>query len=274
MTKTRQNLFNTPKRRIAGLVGIVVVIFIIASVAGGPKKCSSSVALDQNLTGKQLVDNPDGYKCHQVQLVGKVFNTEKKDGKAAVQVWTDAEKSEGNVIVFYEGKVDLANDDYVQFTGVVGDAVNGKNAFGGQVNAPIVNATKIAKISRDIAIAPAIKTVSPKLTQDKSGLAITVKKIEYAKNETRVYMSVKNTGTKTANFYAFDLRLVQNGSQVKDKNVFEVTNDMPSDILPNTTEEGKLYYEKADPKKPLVISYEGTSTADYSTIEYSFEIKN
>lgn len=268
-----KKLFARRRNKVIGvIVGIFIILLIIGALNGGASACPSPSSLDKSITARQLTENPDGYKCKTVQLTGRIFNTEKQNGSNALQVWTNPDKSEGNVIVYYVGSTSLGNDDYVSFTGVVGGQISGQNAFGGTVAAPAVKASSIKKISRDDAVAPALKIISPNQSQSNDGLIITVKKVEFASSETRVYLTVKNDGPANANFYSFDLKLVQAGSQIKDKSIFEGTDDIPSEILPNTSESGKVYYQSANPDKPLTLSYKSYSLTEYKDIYFSFDL--
>lgn len=267
-------LFSSKRNQIIAVVVAIVVIVVVVIALGAKSAACSGASAKTIVTGKQLTDDPGAYKCKVITLSGQIFNTEKKDGKNAWQVWTDPENSENGILVYYDKSSSLSNNDYITFTGRVGSELTGQNAFGGDVGAPTIKASSVQKVTRDEAVAPALKTVTPHAVQTISGVAVTVTKIEFAASETRVYVQVNNDSSSTASLYDFDTKIVQSGSQVKSKDVFDSdsSSELPSDIVAHTTEKGEMYFQKADPAKPLTITLDGMSQTDYQDLSYSFTI--
>jgi hypothetical protein len=271
--------FNKPfdsKRNqiIAVIVVVAVAAIVIGVIHGQTAGCSGSTAVDKSITGKMLGEDPGAYKCKVVTLSGQVFNTEKQNGKNAWQVWTDPENSENGVLVYFDKSSGIGNNDYITFTGPVGAELTGENAFGGNVNTPTVNATWVGKVGRDEAVAPALKTITPNVSQTVSGVTVTVTKIEFAASETRLYVAVKNDSASTASIYDFDTKIVQGSSQVKSKTVYDSdsSSELPSDIVAHTTEKGEMYFQKADPTKPLSITMQGYSQGDYQDLNFTLAV--
>lgn len=266
-------------KKIAFIIGVVIISIVVIALineSSKPKILSDSETaqqLDRTITAKMLTENPKAYQNKVVELTGRVFNTDKEGKDIAWQVWTDADKSEGNVILYYPGSSDIGNDDYVKFTGQVGGVFEGENAFGANINAPTIYVKSISKISRDEAVAPAIKTIAPNESQGQEGLTINLDRVEFADNETRVYVTVTNNSSSKASFYTFNAKLIQDTSQIKSKTIFEDNDEIPSDIPAKTKESGKLYFEKADPSKPLAISFEAYTEANYKQLTYTFNVK-
>jgi hypothetical protein len=268
-----RKLFSIRRNQIIAV--IVAVIVVGASIIfGAHSTACSGPATHVSITGKQLAGDPSAYKCKIVTMSGKVFNTDKKGNDNAWQVWTDPENSEGDVIVYYSGKSSISNDDYVKFTGQVGDEFSGQNTFGGDVGAPTIKASHVEKVNRDEAVAPALKTITPSAKQTVSGVTVIITKLEFAANETRLYLQVKNDSSATTSIYDFDTKIVQSGSQVKSKSVYDSdsSSELPSDIVAHTTEKGEIYFQKADPAKPLTITLQGYSQDDYQDLNYTFHI--
>lgn len=270
------NVLVSSKRNkiITATIVVVVAVIIIGVVGSRAAGCSAEGTVDKSITGKMLSENPGAYKCKTVTLSGQVFNTEKQNGKDAWQVWTDPENSANGVLVYYNKSSGIGDNDYVTFTGQVGAELTGENAFGGDVNTPTVTAASVSKIGRDEAVAPALTTMTPNVSQTISGVTVTVTKLELAANETRLYVQVKNDSSSTASIYDFDTKMVQSGSQVKSKDVFDSdsSSELPSDIVAHTTEKGEMYFQKANPAKPLTITLEGVSQADYQDLNFTFTI--
>lgn len=269
-----KSFFQSNREKVIALSAVVVLAAVLVTVnSKRSNDCPNPIPLDKNITGEQLSESPNSYKCKTVSITGRVFQVEKDTDGTALQIWSNPDKSEGNIVVYYGGDSGVGNDDYVRVTGWVGEPLEGENAFGGKVDANTIYATKVEKINRDEAVAPAAKTLLPNLTQSKDGLVITIQKIEIADSETRVYALVKNQGSKKKSFYgSSDLKLVQNGSQVKNKYQSDYADEIPSDLLPRTSETGKIYYEKVDPSKPFTLTYSGFTDTDYSEYTLTFQL--
>lgn len=272
--KDLRKLFSNRRNQVIGAVVLAgaIAIFVIG-VNGNNATCSGDID-KVNATGEQLTSDPGAYKCKTVTLSGKVFNVDKDGGDTAWQVWTNSKDSKNNVILYYSGSSDISEDDYVKFTGQVGGVFDGKNAFNGDVSAPVIKVSSIQKASRDEVVEPALKTIMPNKSKTIQGVTVTLSKIEFAANETRLYIHVKNDSSATATIYDFDTKIVQSGSQVQTKYIFDSddSSELPSDILAHTSEKGKMYFEKADSTNPLRVILQGMSEDDYQDLNYTFNI--
>jgi hypothetical protein len=255
---------------------VVLAIVVVAVAAGGGdnvKKAQACVGkADVGITADSLVANPDGSKDKCVKVVGKVFRAEKDGNTSALQVWTKPESSEGNVIIGYKDGPELKDGDFVEAEGLSTGEFKGENAFGAKLKVPTLVAGSIKKVERGAAVAPAKKTLAVNQTQDKGGFTATVEKVEFGDNETRVYVKVKNATAAKYNFYGFNAKMVQAGTQVKVKSVYDAdkSTEIPSDVLPNTEEDGILLFEKANPDQPVTIILEAVNTTDYAAQTYEF----
>lgn len=262
------------KKLIIIILLIMGVIILLLTLSGQSTPTTSSASvqqLDETITQQSLLQDPEAYKGKVVKITGRIFNIETESGNTAFQIWSDPENSEGNIIVYTEGTNEaIAENNYVEVIGEVRGKFTGDNAFGASLSVPAITALEIKKVDRNIAVAPSHTTVEGK-AQTKNGITITVEKIEFAEEETRVVLSVKNSAKGTINFYGFNSKLVQNNSQVKEKTIFNADGDydIPSDILAGTTEKGILFFEKSDSSMPFKLHLQAT-TADYTTVNFDF----
>jgi hypothetical protein len=260
------------------LAAIIVVVIAVSAITGSSNGEAggnvTAAQLDASITSAQLQKSPTKYKGKVVEVSGKVFNVDTGDGNTAVQIYTDPENSDGNIALTGSMTNGLKENDYVKIIGQVTGVFEGDNAFGATLNIPQIAVIKLTKSDRNEVVAPAIKTKQAEKTITKDGVSVTLKSAEFAKDETRINVNVKNANTETINFYSFNTKLVQDGSQIKDKSIYEDSGkyEIPSDIVGHTSESGILFFQKADPSLPLKVHFEATTTTNYDTLNFDFNI--
>ena len=63
------------------------------------------------------------------------------------------------------------------------------------------------------AVSPTIKTVEINEIQSQNGYEVTMNKIEFAEDETRLYITVKNNGNSVFHLYKFNIVILQDENQ-------------------------------------------------------------
>jgi hypothetical protein len=199
----------------------------------------------------KLYSDPKKYKGYEVEMTGKVFREpEKDDNGIYFQMWSDPEKSEKNTMVAIKNpSLQIKTDDYVKVKGIVKDEFKGENSFGGKVTAPAIAADSVEKVDYITAVAPTLKEIQVNKEINQNNLVITLEKVELAKNQTRVYMKVKNGTNVNASFYSNSVKLIVGSNQLE--SVYadpENTGlkDIQSDILPGVETEGVIVYPAVD----------------------------
>jgi len=88
----------------------------------------------------------------------------------------------------------------------------------------LINADSIIRIECTQVISPAQKLITMEETQTKSGIIVTLHKIEFSDKNTRVYLTVDNNNKNTEiSFYDFNSKAIQGNRQ------FEMTTDYDVD---------------------------------------------
>lgn len=193
----------------------------------------------------QMYSTPDSFKGRQVTLVGKVLgNPEKDDSGVYFQMYGDPANYELNTIVGYKNTdISLSSDDYVKITGKVDGAFKGENMMGGKITAPKIVADSVEKVSYIDAMSPTLKSVDVNSTQDQFGYNITLNKVEFAKTETRVYVSITNNGSKNFGVYGVSSKIKQGSNQYDYQSNYEAGYpDLQSNIMPGVTTEGIITF--------------------------------
>lgn len=217
--------------------------------------------------GLALAD-PAKYKGSRVVLVGKAFTEpEISQDLVCFQMYTDPENSEGNTAVCASANVvTVASKDYIKIEGTLVDKFEGTNLFGAKVTIPLVAASKLDKVTRSEVVAPALVVVEPNSAQTQHGLTITLNRVEIAKTETRVWVTVSNAAVNKASAYDFGALLVQGNRQFETKYAFDTgLPELPGTVLPGVEASGVILFEAIDPAPGQArLVWDGPRTEDYS----------
>lgn len=256
------------------LLGIgLVALVLIAALASGPETAEEAGSGEEASPGAaassetftrenygELAADPDAHAGTTVDVVGRVFQPpESQGGEMAFQMWADPQNAEWNTVVFTdEALTDLRIDDYVRVRGEVTGSFDGENAFGGMVSAIEVDAESVEVIDDPMtALDPAVETVEVGRTQSDRGFSVTLQRIEFGEETTRVYISAQNGTSSPASLWSYDARLVQGQTQIEPETPFEYdVPEIPSDLDPGVRAEGVLLFGSADPSQPLRLRLE------------------
>ncbi len=206
------------------------------------------------------------YANAPVILTGKIFlNPEIGNGMVAFQMYTIKGATDGNTIVIVNGSSNVKTGDYVRVAGKIYDQFEGQNAFGATLRVPRILATKVDLISREDAIAPALKQYTINQPISQYGLVITLVRVDIAKEETRFYVKVQNQSKYKASVYTFDADLQQGTKQYKAKSLYDSGYpDLPSDMLTGVEAETVIVFDAISPTGTIKFIWDGPQTQDYS----------
>ena len=196
------------------LIAIATSIYIMFFNSVKPK-------LDEN--GKQvfteLLDNvyasAEDYLGYHVSIKGIVFQVlgNSKDTKD-VHVWLAPETSDKNVIIQYDNDAEINSGDYITCSGYIKSVSKFKNDFDTEIITPIIYSSDIKKISYIEAMRPTLKSVELSNTiKEQYNYSISVDKVEFAAEETRLYLTVTNNGSADFTIYEDMATIVQDGKQ-------------------------------------------------------------
>jgi len=224
----------------------------------------------------QMYSNPDKYKGQKVNITGKIFVTpEYENDFVAIQIWCDIENNASNAIVYYGNtEIKLKDGDYVKIDGTIKGVFEGKNAFGGAVTAPTIEADTLEILSYKDAVSPTIKelTFTDKII-DQSGYEVSFDKVEFAEKETRVYLTINNKSNNKFNAYAHSAKIIQNNEQFENEYNYDADyKKLQSDILPGVKSDGVIVF-KAINQESFEFMIEGSSyNYDIDIKPYKFKI--
>jgi hypothetical protein len=224
---------------------LLIILFGLMSIVG----CSSSTSSAKKDNGKvftnenwsELNTNPDKFKGATVKVMGKIFIAPEKDSEGTYfQMYANPKDSDFNTIVsIADPDIKLKDGDFVKVTGTVKGEFSGENALGAKLTAPAINAQSVKVIDGKDVLAPTVLKIDPNQTVNQNNLAITLNSIEFAKEETRLYVTVQNGTSNNASFYSFNAKAIQNGAQFEEQPNYDIDYpEVQSDILPGITTKG------------------------------------
>lgn len=266
------------KKSIFRLLIILGALIFFTTGCGSVKpiydKNGNPVYLDEADYDK-IFSNTDNYNGKFVKLKGKIFtDPEKTDGMIGFQMYTDVKKFEKNVVVYSSNDVGVKTDDYVELTGYISGKMEGTNAFGGSVTAPRIIATELKKSDYKNVVMPTIKeiTFSDK-TINQFGCIITVEKIEFAADETRVYVKAENKSGNEFDIYTYSAKVLQGSKQYDQTGNYDANYpELQSDLQPGVVSEGVLVFSAMNQSAMKLII--GGSSGDWNIDinDYSFDL--
>jgi hypothetical protein len=220
---------------------------LIDTLVGGQ---SITVITDTNAT--ELYSNPDLLFNSKVDITGQIFNFPPSGvtGTRALQMY-QAGNNDRNTIVTYSisSPPQLSEDDSVRVVGNNGGSIEFSNMFGATIEGVLVNADLVEKVDCASIINPASKVITVEQTQEDNGIIVTLHRVEFSDENTRVYLTVENTDpTEEVNFYTFNAKAIQGRTQFGTTYSFDVDYpEIDSDIPPGIRENGVVIFEPLDP---------------------------
>ncbi|HEX7097184.1 MAG TPA: hypothetical protein VF183_14965, partial [Acidimicrobiales bacterium] len=105
------------------------------------------------------------------------------------------------------------------------------------------------------AATPATRTVELGAAQDQHGVVVSVDRVEYAPDETRVFVTLTNNSGHNAAMYDFNAKALRGSEQFEPETNFEYP-QIPSDVLPGVVASGVIAFPPMDPAPELTVVLE------------------
>lgn len=258
------------------LVAVLALLGLLGSCAK-PSGSGPSGSSDKKFTAaniEELLTDPSAHKGASIDIVGKVFGEAESDGDGVSwQMFGDPHKSRFDIVVLYSDPgFTVKRDDYVHVVGTVDGETKGKDAVGGPVIAAKVTASAAEVVNALAAAQAAIKTITPNAAKDQHGLVITLEKVEFAAEETRVFISVVNGTKNKASFFTFDTKAVQGSTQYESEAAPSNYPEVQSELLPGDKSSGVVIFAKMDPASALRLIFEAQDDSQMEFTPYEFEV--
>lgn len=247
---------------------IAVFVLLIFSVFGGSDGSAGASVSDIPIEDRIYISDaeienayasPDSYKGKFIKIGGQVFGEpEIHNGEIYFQMHAEPDKAGKNTIVHFIGNENISSSDYVIVDGVIKGSYDYKNMMGATITALEIETDNVVKSNYITCCAPTIKEVVLDQAIDQYGYSITVNKIEFAENETRVYLTATNDGTNNFSIYTYSMKAVQNQTQYEQQYNYNADyEEVQSELLSGTTTSGIVVFPAMDPEMPLKIYCDG-----------------
>lgn len=261
------------------VVGLIIVVGVAANnddsttdvipVAQEAEPAEKVTETKQHFTNDNfanVLSNANKYKGSTVDITGQIFLPPKKDGGALqFQINTDPANNEGNTIVLAATSIDLKDGDFVRVKGTVNKTLEYENLMGGETEAPLIDAESVEKVAAQDVLAPTENSIDVNQTQDQHGVVVTLQKVEFAENETRLYLHVKNNTDQSANIHTFNMKVTQGSKQYDEESSYgSGYPEIQSDLLPGIETEGVVVFPKLDYAAKEFSLYVEASSDNYN----------
>jgi len=240
------------KGKIILLLLIFVILLSIASTAlfifynreTEPKIDQNGNPIFIDFTN-QVYTNPKEYLGYYVTIKGQVFQNVADNGETKdVQVWIDPVECDKNVMIRYTNDVDLKDGDYIICTGYIQELYKYTNTFGTEILVPMICSSDVSHSNYIDVVSPTISSITPEnLTYENKNCSITIDKIEFAENETRLYLTAQNNSNTTLYIDTDSSVIIQNQKQYNIQYNYQADYaEIPYDLKAGTTMSGIVVF--------------------------------
>jgi hypothetical protein len=136
----------------------------------------------------------------------------------------------------------------------------------------LINADSIIRIECTQVISPGQKLITMEETQTKSGIKVTLHKIEFSDKNTRVYLTVDDDNNTEISFYDFNSKAIQGNRQFETTTDYDVDYpEIESDIPAGIAEDGVILFEPLEYKNNnLILQFEASK--NYEDVKFIFNV--
>ena len=260
------------KRKIVAMM-LIAMMAVNVTACGGSTGSSPSDSKKTESTKeekKEYVDNidavaskPDDYKGKYIKFYGIVSTVEEDDDFYGCQVYIDLDYNNSVLLEIPKDTISEAPkpDDFLSIDAKIEDSRDGQTVMGVDSTWAYLKADSVEKTTYLDSFGKAETTWEfTDKSIDQSGIKVDVTKVEFAKDETRFYVTVTNNSSDSASLWTSSAKVIQN-SQQKDQSYGNYWGDYPevsSDIIPGASSSGIMVFDAMDPAA-LQLYIEGSS---------------
>ncbi len=172
-----------------------------------------------------------------------------------LQVYVESGSKEADLIVRFDGNIEVTQGDYVAIEGALGGRFVGETQDGGSIDMLEIIATSIGSAAAEGVLAPASTVWEPQAKKEEAGVTVSVDKVEFAKAETRVYITARNAGEATAVIQVFNSFIKQSDRFFEPQaELPEGYPEVPVDLSAGAAGAGVIVFRQLDDDTPLEFS--------------------
>lgn len=260
------------KRKIVAIMLIAMMAVNVTACGGSTGSGSSDSKKTESAKEekKEYVDNigavaskPDDYKGKYIKFYGIVSTVEEDDDFYGCQVYIDLDYNNSVLLEIPKDTISEVPkpDDFLNIDAKIEDSRDGQTVMGVNSTWAYLKADSVEKTTYLDSFGKAETTWEfTDKSIDQSGIKVDVTKVEFAKDETRFYVTVTNNSSDAASLWTSSAKVIQNGQQ-KDQSYGNYWGDYPevsSDIIPGASSSGIMVFDAMDPSA-LQLYIEGSS---------------
>ena len=263
---------------------VMIVLFVTSIVLTG---CNLSKAVNNNGEEETTVietvneseieyvySNPEKYEGKKVTLKGQVSDSvEKTKEGTSFMMYADPNSIKNSADIYCDGiKVNVKDDDYVIVEGIIVNSSYGDKLNMGEV---VLKATKITKSNYIDVVEPTQKKYKINKTINQKGYKVTFKKLELAKDETRVYLKVKNNGGSQFSLDTYSAKIIQGSKQYNEEKSFNADyEEIPDNLEKGVKAKGIVTFPRIKEDKNFVLKMEAHSDNwDENLNDYIYKVR-
>jgi len=255
------------KKWIIMIMAVVMMLTCTACAVPAKAPTNDSVISEGEIAA--LYTTPEDFKGRTFDFTAKVFTVEVDAEGIYMQAYYDISNYDKNTIIGYKGTdISIKEDDFIRVHGTVSGEFQGENYFGATITAPLILAHSIEVIDAVEAF-PAEKTVTVDQTFTSGEYAATVSKVDFTKDETRIYLTIQNNSTSELNSYPDQGVVIQNGIQYETQWNFDYPS-MASELRPGASTSGVIVFDRLD-ESDFTYYFDGYGEG-FNTIDFEFDI--
>lgn len=261
------------KKIIVAIVG-VMMIFAFAGCGGGSDTDNGGekVYVDEANIDNIFIE-PTAYEGQYVKLAGKVTEVERKGDIIAVQAVHDLANYNEDFVAYAQTDENFRENDIIIVDGMIGGSLGGGQTFDSMYAKTQITADSIEKSTYAEAIDPPIETREINKEQTQADATMTVTKVEFAKNETRIFVELKNDSDYTVTAYTSSARVVQDGKEIESEYNYEANYPEIDEVSAHASKDGVICVAPLDPEKEMTLyidAYTENWDADMEDFEFTF----
>lgn len=228
--------------------------FLVGCGSQGDKIPEERVYVAEDELEKVYI-SPDDYKGKYIKVSGRVHQDSKvQEDEIYFEMYADSHGYNKMTEIYYSGVDSFALDDVVTVDGkIIGSHVY-TDIYGNEIVAPMIESDNVIKGNYIDCFSPTIKESIVEETIDQYGYAFTINKIEYAEDETRLYVTISNAGDAELNVSQNRIIIVQNQKQYEyQSNQFAKYESIDTRLYPDTVTSGIVTFPPMDPESSVKI---------------------
>jgi len=248
------------ERRLFTFVTLVSLIIFISIMGIQGYRDSRQVSREAVLTKQygftnenlqMLYENPKLFIGMPVKIVGRIDKLLKINNVStqfSVAVKVNGQQQEKTMVISYnKPHFNMEFASFIEISGSLQNIVDTVNK--GQ--SPLVIADKVEPIEDPWSIlAPSQYTIYPNLTVDQSGKVVQLEKVEFAEQETRLFVKVRNESSADDIIVLANPVAIQAGSEKKEvPNVYGMISPPAVQLLPEQEARTVIFLEPLDRRK-------------------------